>query len=48
MAPCQVFVDGQPVDTTFDAEHNTVRLTTGDWTRLEARDWPKAKRATKR
>jgi len=36
-APRQVLVDGQPVDTTFDAEHNAVRLTAGDWTRLEVR-----------
>ena len=34
-APRQVLLDGRPADTTFNAEHNTVRLTVGDWTRLE-------------
>ncbi|MBN1135055.1 MAG: DUF4968 domain-containing protein [Anaerolineae bacterium] len=36
-APRRALVDGQPVDMTVDAEHNTVRLTAGDWTRLEVR-----------
>ena len=34
-APRQVLVDSRPADAAFDAERNTVRLTAGDWTRLE-------------